>query len=49
LQPQYNFIEEDDSVLDEGQHFVGMSLRILIFGSRILIFGDIDFSVQGPK
>ncbi|KEH23222.1 hypothetical protein MTR_7g069535 [Medicago truncatula] len=28
-----NFIEEDDPVLDEEQHFVETSLRILVFGS----------------
>jgi len=42
-QPQNNFIKEDDQVLDEEQHSVGMSFGILIFGSGILIFGDIDF------
>ena len=44
--PQNNFIEEDDPVLDEKQHFVEMSLGILIFGSGILIFGDIDFQFR---
>jgi len=44
-QPHNNFIEEDDTVLDEEQHFVGTSLGIdFLFRdidfSRILIFGS---------
>jgi len=38
--PHNNFIEEDDLVLDEEQHFVGTGLTILIFGLGILIFGS---------
>jgi len=43
LEPQNNFIKEYGPTLDEEQYFVGTSLRILIFGSKILIFEDIDF------
>lgn len=39
-QPQNNFVEEYDSVLDKEQHFVWTSLTILIFGLWILIFGS---------
>jgi len=39
-QPYNIFIEEDDPILDEDQHFVEMSLGILIFdlGTKVIIF-----------